>query len=63
MKIRTKVVVLLSAVFFALALVEWGVGQALLLPRFETIELDNAPTFSCATTTRISSRAISASPR
>jgi len=44
MKIRTKVVVLLSAVFFALALVEWGVGQALLLPRFETIELDNART-------------------
>jgi sensor domain CHASE-containing protein len=44
MKIRTKVVVLLSAVFFALALVEWGVGRALLLPRFEAIELDNAHT-------------------
>ncbi len=44
MKIRTKVVVLLSAVFFALALAEWGVGQALLLPRFEAIELDNART-------------------
>ena len=44
MKIRTKVVVLLSAVFLALTLVEWGVGQALLLPRFEAIELDNART-------------------
>jgi sensor domain CHASE-containing protein len=44
MKIRTKVVALLSAVFFVLALVEWGVGRALLLPRFEAIELDNART-------------------
>jgi two-component system NtrC family sensor kinase len=42
--IRTKVVVLLSAVFLAFALVEWGVGEALLLPRFEQIELDNART-------------------
>src|SRR5882672_143914 len=44
MKIRTKVVALLSAVFFVLALVEWGVGRALLLPRFQSIELDNART-------------------
>ncbi len=44
MKIRTKVVALLSAVFFMLALVEWGVGRELLLPRFEAIELDNAHT-------------------
>ena len=42
MKIRTKVVVLLSVVFVALALVEWGVGKMLLLPRFEQIETDNA---------------------
>lgn len=44
MKIRAKVVVLLAAVFLALTLVEWGVGHALLLPRFEEIELDNART-------------------
>src|SRR5258708_9191075 len=44
MKIRTKVIALLSAVFFVLALVEWGVGRALLLPRFQAIELDNART-------------------
>ena len=44
MKIRTKVVVLLLAVFAALALVEWGVERALLLPRFEQIELDAALT-------------------
>lgn len=44
MKIRAKVVALLGAVFLALTFVEWGVGQALLLPRFEEIELDNART-------------------
>ncbi|MGH8129387.1 MAG: CHASE4 domain-containing protein [Steroidobacteraceae bacterium] len=44
MKIRAKVVALLAAVFLALTFVEWGVGQALLLPRFEEIELDNAHT-------------------
>ena len=44
MKIRTKVLALLSAVFLVLALVEWGVGRALLLPRFQAIELDNART-------------------
>jgi sensor domain CHASE-containing protein len=44
MKIRAKVVALLGAVFLALTFVEWGVGQALLLPRFEEIELDNAHT-------------------
>jgi len=44
MKIRAKVVALLSIVFFALALAEWGVGEALLLPGFERIELDNART-------------------
>lgn len=44
MKIRAKVVALLAAVFVALTFVEWGVGQALLLPRFEAIELDNART-------------------
>ena len=35
---------LLSAVFLAFALVEWGVGELLLLPRFEQIERDNAAT-------------------
>ncbi|MGH8196842.1 MAG: CHASE4 domain-containing protein [Steroidobacteraceae bacterium] len=44
MKIRAKVVALLAAVFLVLTFVEWGVGQALLLPRFEEIELDNART-------------------
>jgi sensor domain CHASE-containing protein len=44
MKIRTKVVALLAAVFVALTFVEWVVGQALLLPRFEEIELDTART-------------------
>ncbi|HEX9707130.1 MAG TPA: CHASE4 domain-containing protein [Steroidobacteraceae bacterium] len=44
MKIRAKVVALLAAVFLALTVVEWGVGQALLLPRFEEIELDTART-------------------
>ena len=37
-------IVLLSAVFLAFALVEWGVGEVLLLPRFEQIERDNAST-------------------
>jgi sensor domain CHASE-containing protein len=44
MKIRAKVVALLAAVFVALTFVEWVVGQALLLPRFEQIELDTAHT-------------------
>jgi sensor domain CHASE-containing protein len=44
LKIRTKVIVLLSAVFLVFALVEWGVGEELLLPRFEQIERDNALT-------------------
>jgi two-component system, NtrC family, sensor kinase len=44
LNIRTKVIVLLSAVFLAFALVEWGVGEFLLLPRFEQIERDNART-------------------
>jgi sensor domain CHASE-containing protein len=38
------VIVLLSAVFVAFALVEWGVGEMLLLPRFEQIERDDATT-------------------
>ncbi len=44
MQIRAKVVALLAVVFAALTLVEWGVGQALLLPRFEEIEIENART-------------------
>ena len=44
MQIRAKVIALLAAVFMVLTFVEWGVGQALLLPRFEEIELDNART-------------------
>lgn len=44
MKIRAKVVALLASVFVALTFVEWGVGQALLLPRFEEIEVDDART-------------------
>jgi sensor domain CHASE-containing protein len=44
MKIRAKVVALLAAVSVALTFVEWGIGQALLLPRFEQIELDTART-------------------
>lgn len=44
MQIRAKVVALLAAVFAALTLVEWGVGQALLLPRFEELERENART-------------------
>ncbi len=37
MKIRAKVVALLASVFVALTFVEWGVGQALLLPRFDQL--------------------------
>jgi len=44
LNIRTKVVLLLSAVFLFFTVVEWGVGQLLLLPRFEQIERDNATT-------------------
>jgi two-component system NtrC family sensor kinase len=44
MKIRAKVFALLSAVFLLLAVVEWGVGQLVLLPRFEQIERDDALT-------------------
>ena len=44
MKIRNKVIGLLSAVFLILALVEWGVEEVLLLPGFEQIELEAART-------------------
>ena len=44
MKIRPKVVTLLSAVFVTLVLVEIGVGKALLLPRFQAIEASDAQT-------------------
>jgi sensor domain CHASE-containing protein len=44
LNIRAKVIVLLSAVFLAFALVEWTVSEMLLLPRFEQIERDNATT-------------------
>ncbi len=37
-------IALLSAVFLVFALVEWCVGELLLLPRFEQIERDNAAT-------------------
>jgi len=43
-KIRHKVLTLLLAVFVVLALVEWGVEEMLLLPRFEQIELEAAHT-------------------
>ncbi len=43
-KIRAKVIILLLTVFATLALVEWGVERALLLPRFEQIENDSART-------------------
>jgi len=36
--------VLLTGVFLLFALIEWGVGEMLLLPRFEQIENDNALT-------------------
>jgi two-component system NtrC family sensor kinase len=38
------VIVLLTGVFLVFALIEWGVGEMLLLPRFEQIENDNALT-------------------
>lgn len=44
LNIRAKVILLLSAVFLTFALVEWGVSDLLLLPRFEQIERDNATT-------------------
>lgn len=44
MTIRAKVVALLAAVFVALTFAGWVVGQALLLPRFEEIELNTART-------------------
>ncbi len=44
MNIRAKVIILLLSVFATLALVEWGVERALLLPRFEQIETDSART-------------------
>lgn len=44
LKIRTKVIVLLTGVFLVFALIEWGVGEMLLLPRFEQIENENALT-------------------
>ena len=44
MKIRPKVVALLSTVFVALVLVEIGVGKALLLPRFQEVERGDALT-------------------
>lgn len=43
-KIRNKIIILLSAVFALLALVEWGIERELLLPRFEQVELDAAHT-------------------
>jgi two-component system NtrC family sensor kinase len=42
LSIRTKVIALLTGVFLVFALVEWGVGEMLLLPRFEAIERDGA---------------------
>ena len=44
LNVRTKVIALLTGVFLVFALVEWGVGERLLLPRFEQIERDNAVT-------------------
>ena len=44
MKIRAKVIALLSAVFLILTIAEWAVSQRLLLPRFEQIERDDART-------------------
>jgi two-component system NtrC family sensor kinase len=38
------VIALLTGVFLVFALIEWGVGEMLLLPRFEQIEKDNALT-------------------
>ncbi|MGA3156912.1 MAG: CHASE4 domain-containing protein [Steroidobacteraceae bacterium] len=44
MQLRAKVIAVLSACFLALILLQWGVGQGLLMPQFERIELDNANT-------------------
>lgn len=44
MKIRAKVAGLLAAVFLALTVIEWAIGEVFLLPRFDEIELDNAHT-------------------
>jgi sensor domain CHASE-containing protein len=42
--IRSKVIALLSIVFLALVVAEWGIGEGVLLPRFEQIELEDAHT-------------------
>ena len=44
MKIHAKVFSLLATVFLLLAVVDWGVGRLLLVPRFEQIEHDDAVT-------------------
>jgi two-component system, NtrC family, sensor kinase len=44
MQLRAKVIAVLSAAFIALILLQWSVGQGLLMPQFERIELDNANT-------------------
>jgi two-component system NtrC family sensor kinase len=44
MQLRAKVIAVLSACFLALILLQWSVGQGLLMPQFEGIELDNANT-------------------
>ena len=44
MQLRVKVIAVLSAAFLALILLQWSVGQYLLMPQFERIELDNANT-------------------
>jgi sensor domain CHASE-containing protein len=44
MQLRAKVIAVLSAAFLALILLQWSVGQGLLMPQFERIELDNANT-------------------
>src|SRR5271170_8073834 len=44
MQLRAKVIAVLSAAFLALILLQWSVGQYLLMPQFERIELDNANT-------------------
>jgi two-component system, NtrC family, sensor kinase len=44
MQLRAKVIAVLSACFLALILLQWGVGQGVLMPQFERIELDNANT-------------------
>jgi sensor domain CHASE-containing protein len=44
MQLRAKVIAVLSAAFLALILLQWSVGQYVLMPQFERIELDNANT-------------------